>query len=252
MEYLSLARQALLIEADPFLQLAVTNFLSELGYKVSTAATIEEASIGLSAMRPDLIVMDATIPKHQTDSASYYTMPGLQLLQEVKINNPQVGIVIWSAYVSKAFPSVSDLIRSGYTGIACLPKGSSIADFHEAIERAVNGYIFISKQNSVAHYPASDQLILNTLPGEITDAVEYVANRLSQLAPQERAVVQNLTKENRIIARELGISERTVAHYMDNIYTKLGFKNPQNSLQVYRRQLLIVLAMIITHLRNDS
>jgi len=244
--------QALLVEDDPFMQAAVSRFLDNMGYQVQAAATCTIARDLLTQAHFHLAVLDLAVPQFAGDTTSYQTMPGLQLAQEIKSVSPATGIVIWSAYTASVLSQITALIQQGHAGIACLPKGSPASEFRAAVESATNGHFFLSQSSFKAGHQPVDDLILKALPEDVARAVTEVVSRLRLLSPRELAVAGRINRENEHIAAELDITDRTVAHYIDSIYTKLGFKDPQTGLLPFSRRSLIALVMLVFNVQQGN
>jgi DNA-binding NarL/FixJ family response regulator len=121
-------------------------------------------------------------------------------------------LVVFTAFedVDKALRAI-DAGAHGY-----VLKGRPTDDLHEAIDFVRRGEIFIS-------------------PGFAQTVVAGFRNRskrdrdleASQLSPREDQIVSCLLegKSNKEIARTLGLSEKTIKHYMTNLMNKLRVKS---------------------------
>lgn len=94
--------------------------------------------------------------------------------------------------------------------------------------------------------------LLHSLPIEVSACVLLASARMDSLSPQEFAVISRIFFEHKTIARELGLSHRTVNHYIQNAYTKLGLKDLHIEGRVYRRAIISALALLVVSMRLES
>jgi DNA-binding NarL/FixJ family response regulator len=116
----------------------------------------------------------------------------------------------------ESIPVRRHALRIGVRGF--IGKQQSAADIRKAVLTVASGQIWIGKTTAEA--------ILNH---ELSDgqARTVSSDRLSQITTREKQVIQMACRglKSRGIARELRISEPTVAHHLTSIYSKLGVKD---------------------------
>lgn len=141
-------------------------------------------------------------------------MPGdtFQAIKELRAAVPRIRIVVFTASTN-----TDHAIRALDAGAgAYVLKGSPAADLAEAIEATGRGEIYIT--------PAFAAKVISALQSK---ALEKRSAEAARLSVREEQIVRLLLcgKQNREIARELALSEKTVKGYMTNLMTKLHARN---------------------------
>lgn len=242
---------ALLAEDDPFMQRAVREFLEELGYSVRAATTYEQAREHLDQVEGGfrLCVVDMALPR-QSESDGVAREPlGLQLVGNVKRTMPSCGVVVWSAY-THFLSDVIALVAQGHRGLAYVPKGSRARTLRQAIDRVLAGDVYFHS-NAVAGLPAeAERVFVATIPAEIAEIVQQVADRYDELSARQRDVMDRIAYRPDVIAEDLGLELRTIRNYQDALYDRLGLKDSTAGTQRLRRDAIIVLATVLLRLRQ--
>ncbi|HEV7257715.1 MAG TPA: response regulator transcription factor [Bosea sp. (in: a-proteobacteria)] len=152
---------------------------------------------------------------HQLDAIVVdLNMPGDTFLaiKDLRAAVPQTRIVVFTASTN-----TEHAIRALDAGAgAYVLKGSPAADLAEAIEATGRGEIYIT--------PAFAAKVISALQSK---ALEKRSAEAARLSVREEQIVRLLLcgKQNREIARELALSEKTVKGYMTNLMTKLHARN---------------------------
>lgn len=153
-------------------------------------------------LRPDLVLMDITMPKAN----------GLEATRLIKAELPDIRIVIVT--VSDEDEHLFEAVKSGAEGY--LLKDMS----EDELERTLGAL------------EAGEPALSKGLAGKILDefgriAREGVAKDASELTPREREVLQQVADgaTNREVADRLYLSEHTVHFHMRNILQKLHLRN---------------------------
>jgi two-component system nitrate/nitrite response regulator NarL len=141
-------------------------------------------------------------------------MPGDTFLaiKELQAAFPRTRIVVFTASTN-----TDHAIRALDAGAgAYVLKGSPAADLAEAIDATGRGEIYIT--------PAFAAKVISALQSK---ALEKRSADAARLSVREEQIVRLLLcgKQNREIARELALSEKTVKGYMTNLMTKLHARN---------------------------
>jgi len=166
---------------------------------------VAEASDGEEAVRmsrefkPDVILMDISMPK----------MDGIEATKKIKETNPGIVVLILSAYDDDQF--IFSLLEAGAAGY--LLKSIHSRELVEAI-RAVDA------GESVLH-PSVARKVLNKF-GKTATKPQKKEN-WEELIDREMEVLRLVTKglSNKDIADELCLSIRTVQGHLGNIFNKL-------------------------------
>lgn len=167
---------------------------------VGCAADGEEALRLVRKMMPDVLLTDINMPR----------MNGIQLTQRVKLELPNVGIVILTIYHDDA--NVFQAIKAGALGYVL--KDSPPEDTLAAVRAIARGDSLLHP--SIAARVLAEFNRLNT---------QRLANMelFSELTDREIEVLKEIAtgKRNREIAETLFISEKTVKNHISNILFKL-------------------------------
>ncbi len=170
---------------------------------VGEAGDAAEALQVTAEVRPDVLLLDATLPGQRAKT----------IIRALRRQQPQMRILILSAH--KDVDLVMGLLREGVSGY--LLKEESMAAITRAIKDVTRG----NKAFSAEILEMLQQAAL----GEI--ASPSTRNPLHDLTEREKEVLGLMAEglSNAAIARRLFISERTVKYHIGNIYGKLGVEN---------------------------
>ncbi len=162
---------------------------------VGEAADAESARTVVRDTRPDLVITDIRLP----------TTNGIELARALVNDQPDLTVVVLSAYDDEHY--VRAALAAGVSGylLKTLPSIELVAAIREACTGAW-----------AAHGPAR---------GKGEKAEDGTARENGQLlTPRESAVVRLVARgmTNKAIARQLGISPRTVEGHLNHVFEKLG------------------------------
>ncbi len=240
---------ALVIEDDPFAQFALRQYLEAKQFNVISATTYAEARrlIASQAPPPLLGIVDLALRETDESVPAIRDAYGIELVHTLKRLYPQIAIVIWTAYfdgVARILP----LLTRGYTGLACVAKGSPESALNEAITRALSHDVYLHHSIVMAHPEPADAMFLKALGPELAPVIEQIAARFAELTPRQREVAERMTCTTDIIAQQLGLTVMTVRKYTDAIYERLELKEDSN-INGFRRDAMIVLAHTLRRMR---
>jgi DNA-binding NarL/FixJ family response regulator len=160
---------------------------------VGEAGDGEEALAAIARERPDVVLMDLVMPG----------VDGIEALRELRARAPATRAIVLSSFIDddKLFPAV----RAGAAGY--LLKDVQPQELVAAI-RTVHG------GGSLLH-PVVAARLMEALAGSAP---------LEQLTAREREVLVLIGRglANKLIARELGIAEKTVKAHVSSVLAKLG------------------------------
>src|SRR5919197_4087972 len=167
---------------------------------VGEAADGEEAVEAAQRLEPDVVLMDLVMPG--TD--------GVEAIRRLREHGVAARVIVLTSFVDddKLFPAV----RAGAAGY--LLKDVQPQELVAAI-RAVHA------GESLLHPAAAARLMAQVASdGARTDPA-------SLLTPREREVLALLARglSNKVIARDLGVSEKTVKTHVSNLLGKLGLSD---------------------------
>lgn len=169
----------------------------------------------LAEHRPHVAVLDIQMPH----------LNGVELTRRIKAEYPEVRVLILTAYDDELY--VVALLRAGADGYVL--KTSASEDLLAAVKRVHSGNTFLD--TGVA--PA----VVSTLTKPPPEAL---------LSGREREVVSCVVRgwTNREIARQLGISDRTVQCHLANIFAKLHVSSRTGLATLALEQGIVSLAQV--------
>lgn len=196
--------RVLLVDDHSLFRDGVRSLLQARGVQViGEAGDGQEAVEAALRLRPDVILMDITMPR----------MDGLEATRAIKARLPDVKIVMLT--VSDEDRNVFDAIKSGAQGY--LLKNLQAEEFFDLLSGIERGEAPISRglaSRILEEFGRQRQAPVGELPHE-----ELTERELEVL----RAVSGGAT--NREVAAVLHISENTVKFHMKNILDKLHLRN---------------------------
>jgi len=170
---------------------------------VGVARNGHEAVAQAREQRPDIVLMDLTMPE----------MGGLEATRLISAELPEVNVVVLTASEDDA--DLFEAIKSGAEGF--LPKNLEAGPFFALLEGVMQGQ------------PALTPGLARKLLSEFARPVEKRAERpVEGLTERERQVLELLVQgvtSNRELADRLFVSENTIKYHLRNILNKLHLQN---------------------------
>jgi len=170
---------------------------------VGEAEDGREAVRGVGSSRPDLVILDLSMPK----------MNGMEALKEIKKLSPETKVLVLTIHSSDEY--VLPVLKAGADGY--MLKYDTQAELLTAIKSILNGKQYLSPG-------VSKQVIEGYLEGGTA-----LKSRSSweTLTSREREVLKLIAEgyKNREIADILCISEKTVVKHRANLMEKLNIHN---------------------------
>jgi DNA-binding NarL/FixJ family response regulator len=164
---------------------------------VGEAGTVEQAMQRISAVRPDVAVLDVRLPDGS----------GVELCRDIRTAHPEVACLMLTSYSDDE--ALFEAIMAGAAGYVLKQvRGSELLD---AIQRVARG----------------EQLLDPALTGRVLERLRNPVvpdSRLESLTEQERKVLALIAdgRTNRQIGEALHLAEKTVKNYVSNLLSKLG------------------------------
>lgn len=167
---------------------------------VGEAGDGEEAVALTGQLRPDVVLMDISLPR----------LNGIEATRQIKAANPSVAVLILTAYDDEQY--IFSVLSAGAAGY--LLKDVGVAGLVEAIKTVYNG-------DSVL-YPTVAKKVLQKFRSYKLDAVGSQPSDL--LSERESTVLKLAAKglSNNAIAHELRLSVSTIESHLRSIFNKLG------------------------------
>ncbi len=151
---------------------------------------------------PDLILLDISLPG----------MSGIEVSKRIKIDFPQIKVLMLSMYTSEDF--IFNALKSGVMGY--LPKNTTRDELLTAINTIAKGGEYFSK--SISDTILKSYVNTAKYGGDISD------DKLNNLTNREREILHYVVEGNNnlSIAEKLCISIRTVETHKSSIMRKLN------------------------------
>jgi NarL family two-component system response regulator LiaR len=159
---------------------------------VGEASTAEQALALVPGLAPDIVVMDLMLPG----------MSGVEAVRHLAADHPAVRVVVLTSYAGQE--QVLPAVRAGVAGY--LLKDVGPAELADALR--------------VVH--AGGAQLHPTVAATVMQSV--AAAQRDPLTPRENEVLRLIARglSNRLIARELALSEKTVKTHVSAVLAKLG------------------------------
>jgi DNA-binding NarL/FixJ family response regulator len=179
----------------------LTSLLEAAGHEVVGQAGDGEAAVqAVDRVKPDLVLLDVSMPK----------VDGLEALRRIRAEHPELAVVMLT--VSDDDASLFEALRSGAQGY--LLKSLDAAEFLGMLDGLARGEAALSRRTTTRVIEGFARADESPAPG-------------SRLTDRELELLGYLARglSNRAIAAKMSISENTVKYYMKNILQKLGAQN---------------------------
>ena len=159
------------------------------------------------SLQPDIVLLDLEMPG----------MDGISVIRQLRENHPAVRVLVFTAFDTDE--RILGALQAGAKGY--LLKGAPRMELFNAVRVVHTGGSLLQ--------PVVASRLLEQLAGP---------QRAEELTPREEAVLALLArgKQNKEIAAELDISERTVKFHLSAIYGKLGAGNRTEAVTIALQQ----------------
>lgn len=193
-----------IVDDHPLFREGVTRSLSELGgfEIVGEGATAQDAERIASTMRPDLLLLDISLPGG-----------GLAAVATILADHPAQKIVMLT--VSEANADVTKALNAGVQGYILKGVGSrALADI---LRNVAAGESYLT--------PTLSARLLSDL--QSPQPANGVADRLRQLTERQTEILRLVAEglSNKEVALRLELQEKTVKHHMTGVLSKLNVRN---------------------------
>ncbi|CAK0759393.1 DNA-binding transcriptional dual regulator NarL [Gammaproteobacteria bacterium] len=193
--------RVLLIDDHALFRFGLQELLERRGIRVIGAMGDCRQGIRVAVEeRPDVVLLDLRMPE----------MNGLEVLARLRSNGARMPILILTT--SRDEKDLINALQAGAQGY--LLKDMEPDELIAALRQATQGTTVVAKE------------LTSALARAVTGSGELprVVNILSELTPREREILCHLAEgqSNKVIARNLGISDGTVKLHVKAILRKLG------------------------------
>jgi two-component system response regulator NreC len=185
---------------------------------VGEASTGAEALEMAAQVKPDVVVMDITLPD----------ISGIEATRQIKRSQPEAAIVALTIHEDEQY--FFEMLQAGAAGY--VPKRAAPEDLISAIRAAHNEEIYL--------YPSLAKALVSDFLGR--SHTEQADNTLEDLTPREMEVLELLAEgfNNEEIADRLVISPHTVARHRENLMRKLGLHSKSELVKYAIRKGIIL------------
>lgn len=197
-------RRVLVADDHSLFRRGIVGLLEAADYQVVEQVSDGAAAVeGARKLRPDLILLDISMPK----------MNGLEALKIIKAEMPEIYVVILT--ISEENSDLRKAVENGANGY--LMKDLNYHDFIDMLSGLEKGEAAISRKTA-------GRLMASLANGE-KQAEALVAT--AQLTPREIELLELVGKglSNKAISQDLSISDNTVKYHLRNILQKLDAQN---------------------------
>jgi DNA-binding NarL/FixJ family response regulator len=158
-----------------------------------------------AALRPDVILLDLTMPG----------MDGLSALPRLRKAVPQARILILTMHEDEAY--LRQALESGAAGYVL--KKAVDTELLSAIRAVTRGEVYV--------HPAMTKLLLEGVLANSSDTTDADTQLWDSLSEREQQVVQGIVRgyTSEEIAEQYHLSVKTVYTYRSRAMTKLGLEN---------------------------
>lgn len=187
-----------IVDDHPLVREGIRGALSVPGFEVvGEAGTGQEGIDRAAETRPDVVVMDISLPGET----------GIAAVARLRAAQPEVRVLMLSVHDHPEY--VLESVRAGAHGY--LRKDTLPDDLRNAVRTVASGQTCFGATTSAATEPAAPILAA-------------ASARLDLLTRRERDVLIGVAagKTNKEIALDLGLSVRTVESYRESLIRKLG------------------------------
>jgi DNA-binding NarL/FixJ family response regulator len=195
--------RVLLVDDDDLMRAGLKAVLSSDArvQVVGEAGTGRAAVNQVRALRPDLVLMDVRMPD----------LDGIAATREVIAASPEVKVVILTTFEQDDY--IFGALNAGASGF--LLKRSGPEELLGAIHTVAAGDSLLS--------PSVTRTVIDRMARQPTPEIGS-SRLLDTLTPREREVLVLIGRgmPNKLIARELSLSEKTVKAHVSSILAKLG------------------------------
>ena len=208
----------LVVDDHPVLRDGLVAILStQAGFEVVGEAETGGKAVLLAAeLQPDIVMMDLEMPG----------MDGVEALKQMRDRDPDIHVIVFTAYDTD--DRIVAALQAGAQGY--LLKGAPRDQVFEAI-RVVN---------------AGDSLLQPVVASKLLTRMRRSAGDPStagSVTPREMEVIRLLARglQNKEIAAELGIAQRTAKFHVGSILAKLGAGNRTEAVTIAVQRGMIAL-----------
>jgi DNA-binding NarL/FixJ family response regulator len=212
-------QRILVVEDSAFTRLGLRNYLEKQEYQVYEAANIADAERTFEESRPDIAILDISLPSRAGEQPGNDGREGLQLALYIKKRNPKVGVILLSGHLGY-YQEFHEITKT-YRGIAYLFKDENPRNELINIIDIVNrGGIWVAPE--IANY--TNTTLSASLFETEYEKIRDILYHFKDLSDRKKDIIRlvALSYDNDAIAKELCLSSNTVSSHLTKIYSEVG------------------------------
>ena len=242
-------RLILVVDDNRFNREGLVLYLESAGYATCQAGNEHDAYAAAKSVRPLGAIVDIVIPTEAEREADLGDNIGLDLVAKLKQLNPEMGIVVFSAYDDRS-REIWSLVREGARGLAYVVKGSRPEQLLNALEQALAGKVVLDPKALSSSRELGDE-IRQQLTDDERPWVHHAADLLPSLSNRELEVARRLANSQNVsgIADAMGIAHSTVETHVTNVYSKLDLAFVDKEAPSLRKSVLLAKAYMLYELQ---
>ena len=209
----------LVVDDHAFMRVAINAILTT----DSSLEVVGEARDGQEAiercreLRPDLVLMDVSMPK----------VDGLEATRCIKAHSPETGVLILTAHAEHNL--LMDAVKAGAAGYVL--KGENPDHVLDAVRAVLDGETPLDQGLAMRllrsigeEATAQENVRPQTQPTASVEPAASASTMVNPLTPRETEVLGHIAsgETNRQIAQQLHLSLSTVKRHLERILSKLG------------------------------
>jgi len=201
--------KVVIVDDHPIFRSGVSQSLKECGFDVLGEGGNADEALALAAkFTPDVILLDISMPGN-----------GLAAIRSILNLSPSIRILILTA--SERVDDLQIAIQSGAAGYAL--KGVGSRELVQVLRTIAGGGRYVPTELGAK------------LLAERKAASELIEQR-QELSNRERQVMDliSIGMSNKLVARKLGLHEKTVKHHVTRIFAKLQVSNRTEAALLWR------------------
>lgn len=194
--------RVLLIDDHALFRIGLQELLARRGIEVGAVGSGEEGVQAALADPPDVVLLDMRMPD----------MNGVEVLKQLRRQRMETRIAMLTT--SREEHDVIESLQNGAQGY--LLKDMEPDELITALGEIVNGTTVVAKELT--------GILAKAVQGEVREGVPQEEGAFAELTPREREILCLLAEgqSNKVIARNLGISDGTVKLHVKAILRKLS------------------------------
>jgi DNA-binding NarL/FixJ family response regulator len=211
--------KVLVVDDHAFMRVAINAILT----RDSSLEVVGEAVDGQEAigrcreLRPDLVLMDVSMPR----------VDGLEATRCIKAQSPETSVLILTAHADHSL--LMEAVKAGAAGYVL--KGDHPDHVLDAVRAVLDGETPLDQglamkllRNIGEEAAVRENVRPHTQPTTSGEPATSASTMANPLTPRETEVINHLAsgETNRQIARELHLSLSTVKRHLEHIISKLG------------------------------